>query len=228
MTKSRGLFRSEGANWLYKGFLRNIYQIFMVTSKKAEKVAQTEKKAAPKASHNIKIQNVVISVDTGTRMLLDVLARHLENAEYEPESFPGLVYRIKEPKASTLIFTTGKIICSGAKSFDEAKLAITKLIKKFREIGLKVPSDPKTEIVNIVASAELGVRLDLNKIVFELGECEYEPEQFPGLVYRLDSPKVVFLIFNSGKLVCTGARSEKAVEIAVDNLRKKLKDIKAM
>jgi len=194
----------------------------MVTSKK------TEKKSAPKTSHNIKIQNVVISVDTGTRMLLDVLARHLENAEYEPESFPGLVYRIKEPKASTLIFTTGKIICSGAKSFEEAKFAISKLIKKFREIGLKVPSDPKTEIVNIVASAELGVRLDLNKIVFELGECEYEPEQFPGLVYRLDSPKVVFLIFNSGKLVCTGARSEKAVEIAVDNLRKKLKDIKAM
>lgn len=202
----------------------------MVTSKKAGKDAQTDKKAVPatKTSHNIKIQNVVISVDTGTRMLLDVLARHLENAEYEPESFPGLVYRIKEPKASTLIFTTGKIICSGAKSFDEAKLAISKLIKKFREIGLKVPSDPKTEIVNIVASAELGVRLDLNKIVFELGECEYEPEQFPGLVYRLDSPKVVFLIFNSGKLVCTGARSEKAVEIAVDNLRKKLKDIKAL
>ncbi|MBU4300131.1 MAG: TATA-box-binding protein [Nanoarchaeota archaeon] len=200
----------------------------MVTSKKTGKVAQTKEKIAPKTSHNIKIQNVVISVDTGTRMLLDVLARHLENAEYEPESFPGLVYRIKEPKASTLIFTTGKIICSGAKSFDEAKLAITKLIKKFREIGLKVPSEPKTEIVNIVASAELGARLDLNKIVFELGECEYEPEQFPGLVYRLDSPKVVFLIFNSGKLVCTGARSEKAVELAVDNLRKKLKDIKAM
>ncbi len=215
---------------LYKAFLRNIWKRIMVISKKsAKKSAGSKAEKAPKAFRsNIQIQNVVISVDTGTRMLLDVLARNLENAEYEPESFPGLVYRIKEPKASTLIFTTGKIICSGAKSFDEAKSAIGKLTKRFREIGIKVPGEVKTEIVNIVASAELGVRLDLNKIVFELGECEYEPEQFPGLVYRLDSPKVVFLIFNSGKLVCTGARSEKAVELAVENLRKKLKEIKAM
>ncbi len=176
----------------------------------------------------IRIQNVVVSADTKTKLLLDVLAKHLENAEYEPESFPGLVYRIKDPLASTLIFTTGKIICSGAKSFATAKLAIDKLVKRFREIGIKVPKEIDIEIVNIVASASLGSRLDLNSIVFELGECEYEPEQFPGVVYRLDEPKVVFLIFNSGKLVCTGARSERAVNLAVENLRKKLKAIKAL
>ncbi|MCK5333582.1 MAG: TATA-box-binding protein, partial [Candidatus Aenigmarchaeota archaeon] len=81
---------------------------------------------------------------------------------------------------------------------------------------------------NIVASASLNVRLDLNKIVFDIGECEYEPEQFPGLVLRLDKPKVVFLLFNSGKIVCTGARSEETVEIAIKNLKRKLRAIKAM
>lgn len=196
--------------------------------------AKPKKSAAKKPSKSdvhdseIRIQNVVVSADTKAKLLLDVLAKHLENAEYEPESFPGLVYRIKDPMASTLIFTTGKIICSGAKSFATAKLAIDKLVKKFREIGIYVPKDTTIEIVNIVASASLGARLDLNSIVFELGECEYEPEQFPGVVYRLDDPKVVFLIFNSGKLVCTGARSERAVKLAVENLRKKLQAIKAL
>lgn len=178
--------------------------------------------------NEIKIQNVVVSANTRTKLSLEHLATALEDAEYEPESFPGLVYRVKEPKASTLIFTTGKIICSGAKSFGIAKKAIKKTIEAFKKIGIKVGKRTTVEIVNIVASANLKSRLDLNRIVFELGECEYEPEQFPGLVYRLDEPKVVFLIFNSGKIICTGARSENDVALAVETLRKKLKRIGAL
>lgn len=182
-----------------------------------------------KATDNeIKIQNVVVSANTHTRLSLEMLAQNLEDAEYEPESFPGLVYRIKDPKASTLIFTTGKIICSGAKSFSTAKKAIKKTIESFKKLGIKAGKRTTVEIVNIVASANLKSRLDLNKIVFELGECEYEPEQFPGLVYRLDQPKVVFLIFNSGKVICTGARSESDVELAIENLKKRMKRIGAL
>lgn len=177
---------------------------------------------------DIKIQNVVVSANTHTKLSLEKLATHLENAEYEPESFPGLVYRVKDPKASTLIFTTGKIICSGAKSFRTAKKAIQKIMEEFKRMKIKVGKKVDVEIVNIVASASLNARLDLNKIVFELEECEYEPEQFPGLVYRLDEPNVVFLIFNSGKIICTGAHSENDVEIAIKNLRKKLRKIKAL
>lgn len=178
--------------------------------------------------NDIKIQNVVVSADTHTKFSLEHLASKLEHAEYEPESFPGLVYRIKEPKASTLVFTTGKIICSGSKSLKKAKEAIDIVMKTFSKYGVKIPKKIDVEVVNIVASASLNVRLDLNKIVFDIGECEYEPEQFPGLVLRLDKPKVVFLLFNSGKIVCTGARSEETVEIAIKNLKRKLRAIKAM
>src|SRR3989338_3304988 len=178
--------------------------------------------------HDIVIQNVVVSANTHMKFPLELLAQKLDNAEYEPESFPGLVYRVDKPKASTLLFTTGKVICSGSKSLAEAKKAIRRALEKIGEAGIKPSKRIDVEVVNIVASANLKAKMDLNKIVFELGECEYEPEQFPGLVYRLDNPKVVFLIFNSGKIVCTGAKSEEAVSKAINTLEKQLKDIKAI
>jgi len=181
-----------------------------------------------KVENDIKIQNIVVSADTHTKFSLEMLAANLDGAEYEPESFPGLVYRVKEPKASALVFTTGKIICSGAKSYESAKKSIAQALEDFRKIDVEVSKKIDTAIVNIVASANLNAKLDLNKIVFELGECEYEPEQFPGLVYRHDTPKVVFLIFNSGKVVCTGATSEEDVKLAVKSLKKKLEAIGAI
>ena len=195
-----------------------------VVAKGTEKI--TEKEVVEDAE--IKIQNIVVSADTHTKFSLEMLAANLHEAEYEPESFPGLVYRIKDPKASTLIFTTGKIICSGSKSFDNAKKAVEKTVEAFRDLGIEVKGKTDIKIVNIVASANLKSKLDLNKIVFELGECEYEPEQFPGLVYRLGEPKVVFLIFNSGKIVCTGAKSEDIVDRSIVKLRKQLQAIHAL
>ena len=177
---------------------------------------------------DIVIQNVVVSADTHMKFPLEILAQKLEGAEYEPESFPGLVYRVDKPKSSTLLFTTGKVICSGSKSLGDARKAIKRALEKISEIGIATSKRVDVEVVNIVASGNLKARLDLNKIVFELGECEYEPEQFPGLVYRLDKPKVVFLIFNSGKIVCTGAKSEEDVGKAINTLEKQLKDIKAI
>ena len=176
----------------------------------------------------INIQNLVISADIHAKLPLDVLAIELENAEYEPESFPGLVYRIKDPKASTLVFTSGRIICSGTKDIEVARKAIEQTIKDFRALGIEVKGEPEVEIVNMVASVDLHLKLDLNTIVFKLGECEYEPEQFPGLVYRMEETNVVFLIFNSGRLVCTGARDMKTVEESVELLKKKLYDIGAV
>ncbi len=177
---------------------------------------------------DISIQNLVISADIHAKLPLDVLAMNLENAEYEPESFPGLVYRIKEPKASTLVFTSGRIICSGTKDIDVARKAIKKTIEDFKKLGIKVNGEPEMEIVNMVTSVDIHLKLDLNTIVFKLGECEYEPEQFPGLVYRMEETNVVFLIFNSGRLVCTGARNMETVEKSVELLKKKLYDIGAV
>jgi transcription initiation factor TFIID TATA-box-binding protein len=156
---------------------------------------------------------------------LQALAVSLDGADYEPEQFPGLIYRLKEPKTATLLFRSGKVVCTGAKSLDQVKLAIDKVTTQIRKAGINLDSEPKIEVQNIVASSDLGQKINLNVIAITLGleRVEYEPEQFPGLVYRLDEPKVVLLLFGSGKLVCTGARKPQDVEAAVDKITEELK-----
>ena len=158
-------------------------------------------------------------------MDLQALAVSLDGADYEPEQFPGLIYRLKEPKTATLLFRSGKVVCTGAKSLDQVKLAIDKVTTQIRKAGINLDSEPKIEVQNIVASSDLGQKINLNVIAITLGleRVEYEPEQFPGLVYRLDEPKVVLLLFGSGKLVCTGARKPQDVEAAVDKITEELK-----
>ena len=149
---------------------------------------------------NIKIENVVASTSLGEQLDLQAIALALDGAEYEPEQFPGLIYRLKEPKTATLLFRSGKVVCTGAKSLDEVKLAISKVSKQIGRAGIEIKIEPKIEVQNIVASSDLGQEINLNAIAISLGleKVEYEPEQFPGLVYRLDSPKVVVLLFGSG------------------------------
>ena len=165
----------------------------------------------------IKIENVVASTSLGEELDLQAIALALEGAEYEPEQFPGLIYRLKEPKTATLLFRSGKVVCTGAKSLENVKVAITKVAKQIEKAGIKVQIEPDVVVQNIVASSDLCQEINLNAIAISLGleRVEYEPEQFPGLVYRLDEPKVVVLLFGSGKLVCTGARQPSDVEEAV-------------
>jgi transcription initiation factor TFIID TATA-box-binding protein len=156
----------------------------------------------------------------GTELDLPTIASSLEGSEYEPERFPGLIYRLKEPKTATLLFHSGKVVCTGAKSLEQVKMAIEKVTKQLEKAGIHIKIEPKIEVQNIVASSDLGQSINLNAIAITLGleRVEYEPEQFPGLVYRLDVPKVVLLLFGSGKLVCTGARKPQDVEDAVDKI----------
>jgi transcription initiation factor TFIID TATA-box-binding protein len=156
----------------------------------------------------------------GTELDLPTLAISMEGAEYEPDRFPGLIYRMKEPKTATLLFHSGKVVCTGAKSLEQIKTAIQKVTKQLANAGIRISNEPKIEVQNIVASSDLGQSINLNAIAITLGleRVEYEPEQFPGLVYRLDVPKVVLLLFGSGKLVCTGARTPQDVEDAVDKI----------
>jgi transcription initiation factor TFIID TATA-box-binding protein len=167
----------------------------------------------------------VASASLGTELDLPAIAISLEGAEYEPERFPGLIYRLKEPKTATLLFRSGKVVCTGAKSVEQVKVAIDKVIKQLEKVGIHIKNEPKIEIQNIVASSDLGQSINLNAIAITLGleRVEYEPEQFPGLVYRLDVPKVVLLLFGSGKLVCTGARKPQDVEDAVDKITVELR-----
>jgi transcription initiation factor TFIID TATA-box-binding protein len=173
----------------------------------------------------IKIENVVASTSLGTELDLQAIVLALDGAEYDPEQFPGLIYRLKEPKTATLLFRSGKAVCTGGKSLEQVETAISKVVKKIEAAGIVVKTTPKIEVQNIVASSDLGAKINLNSIAISVGleKVEYEPEQFPGLVYRLDSPKVVVLLFGSGKLVCTGARRPEDVEIAVDKITQELR-----
>lgn len=178
--------------------------------------------------NNIKIENVVASTTLDRRMPLDRIAIYLENTEYEPEQFPGLVYRLKEPKAAALIFGSGKVVCTGTQSPEMAKEAVDKIIDELREADIEIGEKPEITVQNMVASSEVGATLNLNRIAFELVGTEYEPEQFPGLVYRLDEPSVVFLLFSSGRIVCTGGRTYEDVLEGIEKLKENLQEIGAL
>ncbi len=171
------------------------------------------------------IENVVASTSLGQRFDLGQITLNLDRVEYEPEQFPGLVYHLNEPKAAALIFGSGKIVCTGAKSIEEAKLAIKKIVEKIREAGVEINSEPEIVIQNVVATANLNAELNLDAIAIALDNTEYEPEQFPGLVYRMEDPKVVLLLFGSGKIVCTGAKSVEDARRATENIKKTLREL---
>jgi transcription initiation factor TFIID TATA-box-binding protein len=172
----------------------------------------------PKTKAIINIQNVVAIATLNQKVDLNAVVKGYPEAEYRPDRFPGLVFRLKRPKTGTLIFSSGKMVCTGAKSGKESRSAILKVVKELKKCGIIILSKPSLEVVNIVASASLGGQVDLEKAVSTLGKAMYEPEQFPGLVYRMDEPKVVILIFASGSLVCTGAKKEQDVYNAVHKL----------
>lgn len=174
---------------------------------------------------NYTIQNVVASASLGTELDLNTLALHLDGAEYDPKVFPGLVYRLKDPKTATLLFRSGKLVCTGAKTHDQVRRSIELVVANIRKAGIEIAKAPVFEVQNIVASADLGQPVNLTSVVISLGleRVEYEPEVFPGLVYRMTEPKVVILLFGSGRLVCTGARQPSDVEEAVVKITEELR-----
>ena len=178
----------------------------------------------PKSNAIIKIENVVASATLNQKVDLNAVVKSYPGVEYRPEQFPGLVYRLKRPKTATLIFHSGKMVCTGAKSEKESRRAVMKVVKELKKGGIIIVSKPELKIQNIVASASLGGMIDLEKAAYTLAKTMYEPEQFPGLIYRMDEPKVVILLFASGKLVCTGAKKEQDVFDAVQKLHKILEE----
>ena len=177
-----------------------------------------------KAKATIRIVNVVAAATLNQRIDLDAVVKSYPGVEYRPKQFPGLVFRLRRPKTATLIFNSGKMVCTGAKSEKEARRAVKKVVKELRKGGIIIIGKPEMEIVNIVASISLGGIIDLEKAVRPLGKTMYEPEQFPGLIYRMDEPKVVMLLFASGKLVCTGAKKEQDVYDAVHKVQRSLEE----
>ena len=227
------------------------------------------------------VVNVVASTRVAEELDLPDIAIQL-NCEYEPEQFPGLVYRVVDPKLAILMFRSGRAVCTGGKNQNNIEVGIERMTKDLRDAGIETwdLKDIEIEVQNMVATYSLfypedyagvarmddnntrvidtsdgiraatdeevkeedsrirGIRegeplaalprkLNLNNLTFHLpfDKVEYEPEQFPGLIYRLDYPKVVCLIFGSGKMVITGARTKSDFFEAVQFIQDELADL---
>ena len=189
----------------------------MAKKAKEKKIVEGEK--------SVEVVNIVVSTSLKHDVPLEKMAATLPNTEYNPEQFPGLVLRIKEPKTSALIFSSGNVVCTGARSMDKVKEAIKKIIKSLEKINIKITIEPEIVVQNIVASGTIGIPLNLNTLAMKLENTEYEPEQFPGLVYKLKEAKATFLLFTNGKIVCTGTKSEEEVHKALDKLIENIKKV---
>ena len=178
----------------------------------------------------IEIQNVVASGRIADSLDLRALSVAMDDdgVSYMPKRFPGLVYRMREPKVAVLLFSTGKVVCTGGKSVEQTREAVERVVKTVAATGAKVKRELDLEIQNIVASADLNLDFDLGLIAMTLLSegVEYEPEQFPGLVYRIKEPKAVILAFQSGKVVCTGTKTPQDAALAVERFLEVVKGIR--
>jgi len=174
----------------------------------------------------IRVVNLVVTTDLEHKLCLEKIASTLMSVEYNPEQFPGLVLRIKEPKTTALLFSSGKVVCTGARNMVDAKKAVHKIIDSLKKVNIRITIDPILKIQNLVGAGELGFNISLNVLAMKLQNTEYEPEQFPGLVYKIKDPfHASFLLFSNGKLVCTGTKSEKEMKICLEQLVKDLKKV---
>tara|TARA_Y100000310_G_scaffold329099_1_gene398350 strand:- start:557 stop:1102 length:546 start_codon:yes stop_codon:yes gene_type:complete len=174
---------------------------------------------------NLTVQNIVATASLGKPVSLTKLARTQTNTEYNPEQFPGLVLRVKKPKSAVLVFSSGNLVCTGTKSLTQVKDVIQQVIKQLAKIGVKITDKPKITVQNIVASGSIDIRLNLNYLALALENTEYEPEQFPGLVYKLVEPNATFLLFSNGKLVCTGTKNKQQLDDSMKILNENIKEV---
>lgn len=172
------------------------------------------------------LQNVVATVNLDCQLDLKVIAMKARNAEYNPKRFAACIVRIKEPKTTALIFNSGKMVVAGAKSEDQSRLAARKYTRILQKLNFEVKFTDFT-VQNMVASCnvQFPIRLEGLAAIHQMFS-HYEPEVFPGLVYRMKVPKIVLLIFVTGKIVLTGAKNVDQIFQAFENLYPVLLDFR--
>jgi transcription initiation factor TFIID TATA-box-binding protein len=182
---------------------------------------------ADKKYESLKIENIVASGVIADSIDLGEVSRKIASCELNTKRFPGAVYRIEDPKIASLIFSSGKVVLTGIRDKKALTTGLNLIIKSLNEAGVATFDEPKVAITNIVCSYDIGKYINLNKVVITLNleNIEYEPEQFPGLVYRIKEPKIVALLFSSGKIILTGGKNLEDIKKGLDFLEKKLETI---
>ena len=178
-------------------------------------------------SQSPKIENIVASGSIADFIDLEIISAKMENCDLNKKRFPGAVLRLQNPKIAVLIFSSGKVVITGGKSLEDLVRGQDILMQKMKEAGVICHNTPDVAVTNMVCSYDLGTKINLNKVVMTLSleSIEYEPEQFPGLVYRISDPKIVALLFSSGKIILTGGKTMEDVERGVAFLEQKLGNI---
>jgi transcription initiation factor TFIID TATA-box-binding protein len=161
----------------------------------------------------------VSTANLGCKLNLRDIALNCRNAEYNPKRFAAVIMRIREPKTTALIFTSGKMVCTGAKSEELSKDAAKKYAKAIKKVGNNPVNMHEFKIQNIVGSCDVGFPISLEGLQNEHDKFStYEPEIFPGLIYRMIDPKIVLLVFASGKIVLTGAKTKENIQDAFNRI----------
>lgn len=172
------------------------------------------------------LQNIVSTVNLNCKLELKKIALHARNAEYNPKRFAAVIMRIREPRTTALIFSSGKMVCTGAKSEEDSRLAARKYARIIQKLGFPAKF-LDFKIQNMVGSCDVKFPIRLEGLVLTHGQfSSYEPELFPGLIYRMVKPRIVLLIFVSGKVVLTGAKVRQEIYDAFDNIYPILKSFK--
>ena len=182
---------------------------------------------ADKKYESLKIENIVASGEIAESIDLVKFSENVGNCELNKKRFPGAVFRIPDPKIACLVFSSGKIVLTGIKNNKALADGLAILIESLKKAGVEPLKKPRIAITNMVCSYNLGKYININKlsVTLNLENIEYEPEQFPGLVYRIKDPKIVVLIFSSGKIILTGGRNLEDVKKGLDFLEEKLASV---
>jgi transcription initiation factor TFIID TATA-box-binding protein len=175
-------------------------------------------------SQSPQIENIVASGSIADSIDLVMISATMKNCDLNKKRFPGAVLRLQNPKITVLIFSSGKVVITGVKSPEDFVRGLDNLIQKMKEVGVICHDIPDVAVTNIVCSYDIGKYINLNKVVITLNleKIEYEPEQFPGLVYRISDPKVVALLFSSGKIILTGAKTMEDIKRGIAVLEQML------
>ncbi len=199
-----------------------------ISSKPVDEAEEEPRENSVEIKPEWRIENVVATVsleleNPQEKIDFNQIARKYTDCEYNPERFPGLVMRVENPKATILIFSTGKMVVTGLRQASEAETVVDNVITKMKKAKVNIKNEPEITIQNIVASGDLHTSIDLNEAAIVMENAMYEPEVFPGLIYRMQDPKTVFLIFSTGRIVCTGGKTKEIVGNAIERLVEQVK-----
>jgi transcription initiation factor TFIID TATA-box-binding protein len=178
----------------------------------------------------IETQNVVVSTSIDQELDLETVDSELARSSYDPDTFPAIQYPLKQPEVTVLLYRSGAVIGTGADSIDQARTAVEKTYEDLESLGITTTSDEAIEVENIVSTTDLDQRLNLNALAIGLGleHVEYDPAQFPGLIYRLPDKRAVILLFGSGQVVITGCIKSTHCRDAINQLVDQLSDLELL